>query len=129
MTPFTRGLLRQPTPVLAWVIVLAGTNMLAVLFIDRTEAKVVLGTLLVGAVAMEIITATVGFTRLLGLGHLLWYPMLVYLWGRLDLSPADEPFGLWLRALLLVNGISLVLDTLDVVRYVRGERAETVRWD
>ena len=38
-----------------------------------------------------------------------------------------EPLGIWIRTLMLLNGLSLVMDAADVVRYVAGERMETVR--
>ena len=36
----------------------------------------------------------------------------------------DEPFGIWIRFLMAVNTVSMVI---DVVRYMRGDRAETVK--
>lgn len=129
MSPFKRGLLMQRAPVLAWVSLLAGANMLAVFFLARIEGKVVLGALAIGAVIMELLAARTGFTRLLGVGHVLWFPMLVWLWGRLPQAPVAEPFGIWLRAVMLLNAISLVIDTSDVVRYVRGERGQLAELD
>ncbi len=51
-----------------------------------------------------------------------------FLWLRLDQIPVDEPFGLWIRALMVANAISLVIDTIDVTRYISGERNETVQF-
>ncbi|MCH8031411.1 MAG: hypothetical protein IIB09_06305, partial [Bacteroidetes bacterium] len=45
---------------------------------------------------------------------------------RIGMFPAAESFGLWLRALLVTNAISLVIDTVDVIRWLRGDRAEMV---
>jgi hypothetical protein len=44
----------------------------------------------------------------------------------LDAFDASSPEGLWLRGLIVLNLMSLVLDVVDVVRYVRGEREATV---
>ena len=52
--------------------------------------------------------------------------MIVWLWGGLDQIPADDTFGVWLRVLIVLNSLSLLIDTVDVVRYVAGDREETV---
>ncbi|MEE9211920.1 MAG: hypothetical protein V3U29_04625, partial [Phycisphaeraceae bacterium] len=75
---------------------------------------------------MTVLTGFTGFTRLLGLGHVLWVPMLWFLWGRLGQIPADEAFGLWIRVLMILNAISLVIDAVDVIRYITGDRKATV---
>ena len=49
-----------------------------------------------------------------------------FLATRLGANPADDFFGIWLRSLIAVNTISLVIDAIDVIRYARGGRAETV---
>ena len=75
---------------------------------------------------MTVLTGLSGFTRLLSIGHIFWIPMIGWLWGRLDQIPADDVFGIWVRVLMMLNSISLVLDTVEVVRYITGEREETV---
>ena len=51
-------------------------------------------------------------------------PMVVWLWTRLDQLPADDFFGVWVRVLILLNTISLVIDTVGVVRYAAGDRSD-----
>jgi len=128
MLQFLRGLLRQPRWVVAWVAWLMVANMFAPLaFLSRSEAKVVLVTFGAGAILMALITARTGFTRLLGAGHFLWFPLLVWLAVRLAGAPADTPFGIWIRVLMATNGVSLLIDVVDVSRWLRGERDETVQ--
>ena len=64
---------------------------------------------------MMLLTAMTGFTRLLGLGHVLWFPLLFFLWGGLGEILSTDWFGLWLRGLMLVNAISLVFDVIEVL--------------
>ncbi|MFQ5477816.1 MAG: hypothetical protein ACE5E4_04280 [Candidatus Binatia bacterium] len=124
---FTKGLLRSPLRVKIWLLLLVAVNLLGPLaFLDRLEARVVLVVFLAGAGLMVGLTALSGFTRLLGLGHVLWVPLLCFLWARLNEIPANDAFGLWLRLLMSANAVSLILDLSDVVRYLRGERAEVV---
>ena len=61
-----------------------------------------------------------------GLGHVLWFPLLYFLWTRLEGAPADGPFGIWLRALMAINAVSLAIDATDVARYLAGERDEVI---
>ena len=124
---FNKGLLALPVPWRVWVALLAVLNVVVpLLYWERAEAKLVLAVMLVNMVLMTVLTGLAGFTRLLGLGHLPWLALLPFLWMRLDQIPAGDFYGLWIRALIGVNGISLVIDTLDVARYIAGDRAETV---
>jgi len=124
---FNRGLLKQPPLVLAWVMVLVVVNLLAPLFfLGRIEARVVLLTFLVAGTLMGVITSVAGFTRILGLGHFVWFPLLAWLATRIGQIPADGAYGVWLRVLMVINATSLVIDVVDVVRYVAGDRQETV---
>ena len=48
--------------------------------------------------------------------------MVAWLWTRLDLAPAGSFFRYWLLATLAVVSLSLLIDAVDVARYLRGER-------
>ncbi len=77
-----------------WLMFLIAINMfLPLFFLDRVEAWAVLTALLASMILMTILTAYAGFTRLLGLGHIFWFPLLYFLWSRLDQIPADEFFA------------------------------------
>ena len=75
---------------------------------------------------MMLITKLTGFSRLVGLGHAPWLPLVYFLWTRLGEIPPGDLFGLWARALIVLNIASLVVDTIDVVRYLAGDRKEMV---
>ncbi len=125
---FNRGVMRMPLPVRLWLVLLVTANMVIPLFfLGRLEAQVVFATIMASGVLMTVLTGLSGFTRLLGLGHVLWIPLIWFLWTRLDQAPADTLFGLWLRILITLNALSLLMDTVDVVRYIAGDRAETVK--
>lgn len=122
-----RGMLRQPLNIRIWLMLLVGVNFVAPLFfLGRIEATLTLAAFFAGFAIMMIVTATTGYTRLLGIAHILWYPLIGFLWTRLDGTVARDPFDVWLRLLMLLNAVSLVIDTVDVVRYMAGDREETV---
>lgn len=124
---FNQGVLGMSWPVKLWLFVLVAANGVAPLvFLQHFEAQMILGAMLVGATLMSLLTARFGFTRILGLGHIPWIPLLGWLAFRLGEIPADDAFGLWIRTVMVVNALSLVLDTADVVRYVAGDRKELV---
>lgn len=124
---FNRGIMRMPTPWKVWLLILVGANMIApIIFLNRLEAQVTLATMLASMALMTILTARFGFSRILGLGHVLWIPLLSFLYPRLNSIPADDPFGIWIRLLFVVNVMSLLIDAGDVIRYVSGNREETV---
>jgi hypothetical protein len=125
---FNKGLMNQSLPVRLWVGLMVIFNMIIPLFfLERLEAQVVLAAIMASMALMTLITATTGFTRLLGLGHIFWVPLLFFLWTHLDQIPADGLFGLWIRTLMVINATSLVLDGVDVFRYLAGERGEVVK--
>ena len=127
MTKFMRGLLRMPLWVKAWLgLLMLFNGIIPMFFLSLVEAQIVLATFIASALLMGAITGAAGLTRLLGLGHVLWFGLLPYLWGRLEAFDAGSPEGVWLHGLIALNLISLILDVVDVACYARGERAEVV---
>lgn len=124
---FNRGLLGMPLHMQLWVGALIGANLVApFFFLEHVEARVTLAVGLFGMVLMTALVARFGFSRVVGLGHLAWLPLLAFLVGRLMDVPASTGLGLWLRSVIVLDAISLGLDAVDVLRFVRGDRAETV---
>ena len=124
---FNKGIMKTPLPVRLWLMVLVVANLAVPLFyLNHLEAQVILISILASMVLMSILTARTGFTRLLGLGHIFWIPLLYFLWTRLCQIPANDFFGIWVRAVMVLNAVSLVADASDVIRYAAGDRTETV---
>lgn len=125
---FMRGLRSLGWPWLIWLALLAGVNMIpGLLYIARPEGQIILGAMAISFLLMLLIVRAKGFVRLLGLPHLLaWGPMLLWLWGRYQEAGAGSGLGRWLLAVIIVDGISLVIDLIDVVRYAGGDREPAV---
>ncbi len=119
LTTFLEGVSGYAPLVLFWLFLLVGMNMVIPLFfLRRLEARVVLAAFLASFALMLILVDQYEFTPILGLGHIFWIPLLVFLGKRLRRTPADTAYGLWLRALMVANGVSLVIDATDVARYL-----------
>jgi hypothetical protein len=125
----TRDLARMPMPWPLWVMVLVGANLIAPLFFwGHLEAQVTFFVFLAGALLMQALHFRLGFVRLLGLGHIFWFALVPWLALRgteMGLGP-DTAFGLWLWTTVVVNGLSLILDAIDVGKYMAGDRAPTL---
>ena len=126
MLHFPRHILEMPIHWQLWIALLFLTNMAAVFFLPRVEASVVLAGLFVGALRQMVIFARFGFVRLLGLGHFHWFVMIAWLVNRLASIRGEGLFYNWVVAVITLCGLSLVIDTVDVVRYLRGERKPTI---
>ncbi len=124
---YHRGLALMPVKWKPWLGSLFVANMVIPLFfMQRLEARVVFLVALIHGAMFVCLTAASGFSRLLGLAHILWFPMIAFLFFRLDLWPPDAFYGLWIRAVIVLDAGSLILDATNVVRYIAGEREEMV---
>ena len=64
-----------------------------------------------------------GYNRFLGLAHVVfWTPLSIYLYRRLRNLFGPPLFESWIRVLLASIGLSLVIDYVDVLRYIMGDR-------
>ncbi len=123
---FNKGMLKMPLQWQLWLMLMITANVVTPLFfLHHVEALVVLGTILASMALMTLLTARFGFTRIVGLGHILWVPMLAFLFTRLGDIPTSDALGIWIRTLFVLNGISLAIDAADAIRYISGDREET----
>jgi len=120
-------MLLLPTPWVIWVALLVLFNLiLPWFFIAAVEAKVVLVAFMPAAFIQMAIFSRRGFVRLLGVGHFVWLPMIPWLWARLELAEPTTYFLYWMTVVIVLDSLSLLVDIVDVVRYLLGEREPTV---
>ena len=123
---FCRGLLRMPRYVHVWLFLLASVNIVpALLWLDHYVSYVVLATFVVNIALMIGLTARFGFSRILGLGHFPWFALNAYLLFQLQHLQVPE-MRLWIVTLVTLNTVSLVIDTVDVLRWIQGDRRALV---
>jgi len=116
---------REPAVLQAWVYWLMIINTASILFIvQRVEARWVLAAWVANMFLMGFLYDTYGYTRILGLSHIiLWTPLLVYLWRRRGQIDRASWSGRYLAALFISNFISLLFDYADLIRYITGDVA------
>ena len=116
-----------PRWVQVWVMILATTNMASLLFLDTDigfwSAVAFFGV--VSGLNMPMMFIQGGLTRALSFPHLIWVPLLVYIYpsiiGPNALDPASPVFQFGV-AIVVVNGISLLFDFMECVRWLKGGR-------
>jgi len=125
---FNKGLLAMAKPWQVWMVLLVSINLiLPLFFLGKLEAMVVLVGVMASMFIMMTLFARFGFVRLLGLGHLPWLFTVPWLGLQLVQTIESGPFYYWLFAVVVIDSISLVIDTVDVARYWMGERLPTIK--
>ncbi len=128
MEDFNLIVAQQPQWLQIWLNILGfGAFILPVTLLIWRQTRLVsvitlIGSLL-GAAGVLVIFSQLGYVRLMGLGHVVfWTPLAIYLW-RQQMRPEIPVLPTWIiRIILLVIAISLIFDYVDVVRYLLGER-------
>jgi hypothetical protein len=117
------AILSEPWWVIAWVGWLGAVNMASLFFLRESEARWVLAAFVASFTLMNVLYYTSGYNRFLGLAHIIfWTPLLIFLYRRLTKLLGPRRYESWIRILLASNGVSLVIDYVDVLRYLLGDR-------
>jgi hypothetical protein len=126
LVDFLRNMFKTPMIWWPWMAGLPMMNLSSIFFLPRVEAWVVLGTGLLAATIMTVLHAKLGYVRLVGVGHFVWIPMLIWLVFRLNYIPGGTLFRGWIFTLIAMDTVSLLIDVADLVRYLRGDRAPRI---
>jgi hypothetical protein len=128
----------EPAWLRSWIMLLVATHLAAIAFVVerragrfglRREPVAILVSFFAAAVFMNWLYAEVGYVRLLGLAHLVfWGPVWTWLWMRRRAFGTSSFFGRYVHAYLVVAGVSLAIDAIDVARYLLGDGALLHRW-
>jgi hypothetical protein len=114
-------LIQQPVWIPAWVLILTIGNVASVGFWNEPLAKVIFVTFMLSAMLMMGLYSRFGFNKILGVGHILWIPLLVYM--LMEIPTARETFKGYLIILSISIIISLVFDIVDVWKYFTSQKS------
>jgi len=120
-------------------MVLVVTHLAAILFIVRRrpeggvavrpEPVAIVLSFLAAGIFMGWLYEQVGYVRLLGLPHLVfWGPVWGWVLTRRRAVGARSLFGKYVHVYLFVAGTSLLIDLIDVIRYLLGDGDLLHRW-
>lgn len=93
-------------------------------FLKESIAIVTIVAVIFGGAIGEAITRTHGFTKLLSVMHGPWIPVFVL---QLLVLIKDNPqgnFKTWLLASTVITGTSLIIDVIDLIKYIKGDRKD-----
>ncbi len=113
-------LMQQSIWISVWLLFLMIVNIASVMFWNELLAKVILITFVLSAIFMMGLYSRFGFEKILGLGHILWIPLLVYVLK--EFPEAEGAFKSYLIILLISITISLVFDIIDVWGYFTSQK-------
>ena len=118
-------MLSQPVWVVLWIAILVCIHIVAVpLAFKDWRPRVMVVVMLLNMVFMSALFSKFGYTRILGLSHVIfWTPLLAYLWKSRNAYPERVWIGRFVKASMLIIFISLLFDYVDVIRYVSGDHA------
>ena len=118
------GILSMPIGWMLWVMWMMALNTASIVFCwKKIEARFVLAAWIPNGIFMTLLAEQMGYTRILGLSHaIFWTPLVIYLFTRRKNFEWGTIYGKWLYILLVTNVASLVIDYIDVIRYIAGDR-------
>ncbi len=129
---FQDAIATQPEWIQYWVnamglVIVAAIVVLLCSARTRRDAVLILAAMAATSACMMVLYGQVGYVRLLGIVHVLfWTPLVIYLWYRLKDPAIASPFRQMIWLLMAVMVASLVFDYADVARYLFGDRGSLI---
>ena len=132
-SPATLGdaIASEPLWLQSWVGLLILSHLLAIIFVVGREEHgwrvrpvpiLIIFSFFGAAVVMNWLYANFGYVRLLGLAHLLvWTPVYAWVLYQRKQIGAASLYGKYIHVYLLIAGVSLIIDAVDVIRYLIGD--------
>jgi hypothetical protein len=123
MTDILGSFFSLPRWVVVWMLVILGpVNMAAVFFIHEPGGPII-ASLVFAGVFLSLLSVPFerGLSKLTAVGHLLpWTILIAYI--VFAAPEGSATYEIYLTVLAIVNGISLVFDYMDSLKWVRGDR-------
>ena len=126
----------QPVWLITYLYVLVAANLGAIFFIakktdkgwrPRYEAIAIIAAFLLAGEFMEYLYGQLGYVRLLGLAHIVfWVPVYGWIFTHRKDYAATPYFAKFVMFYLVMAGISLTIDVIDVARYLLGETGSMI---
>lgn len=126
----------QPGWLITYLYVLVAANLGAVFFVakrtdkgwrPRYEAIAIVAAFILAGQFMEYLYVEYGYVQLLGLAHIVfWTPVYVWIFTHRKDYDATPYFAKFVLFYLIMAGISLTIDFIDVARFVLGETGSMI---
>ncbi|MDH3900416.1 MAG: hypothetical protein OEU51_05145, partial [Gammaproteobacteria bacterium] len=96
-------------------------NVASVGFWDEPLAKLIFIAFMISAMLIMGLYSRFGFEKILGLGHILWIPLLALI--VMQIPSVEASFKNYLLVLSVSIAISLVFDVVDVWKYFTSRKS------
>jgi len=118
------GINQMPIGWQIWINWMMLVNSISVFFLlKHKDARIILVVWLLNAGCMMASAEVWGYVRLLGLSHIVWWtPLMAYLIMNRKKYDLKTWFGRWIWIVIVTDCLSLVIDYIDVIRYIAGDR-------
>ena len=113
-------LIQQSVWIPTWVLIQMLVNIESVGFWNEPLAKVIFVTFMFSVMLMMGLYSRFGYEKILGMGHILWIPLLVYV--LMAIPAASGTFERYLVVWSISTGTSLVFDIVDVWKYFTSRK-------
>ena len=114
-------LIQQPVWIPVWVLILMIVNVASVGFWNESLAKVIFVAFMLSAMLMMGLYSRFGFEKILGMGHILWLPLLIYV--LIEIPAASGIFKDYLIVWSIFTVISLMFDVVDLWKYFTSRKS------
>jgi len=114
-------LAQQAVWIPVWVLALTIANVASARSWDESLAKVIFAAFVLSAMLMMGPYSMSGFKKILGMGHILWLPLLIYV--LMEIPTASGTFKGYLIVWSIFTVISLVFDVVDVWKYFTSRKS------
>jgi hypothetical protein len=114
-------LIQQAVWIPVWVLILMIVNVASVGFWNESLAKVIFVAFMLSAMLMMGLYSRFGFEKILGMGHILWLPLLIYV--LMEIPAASGTFKDYLIIWSIFTVISLMFDVVDVWKYFTSPKS------
>ncbi|MBT4491389.1 MAG: hypothetical protein HOK30_21985 [Rhodospirillaceae bacterium] len=112
-----------PLKVRLWLGVLIAVHFIAPLFfLDHQAARWMAGAFICAGMALGLMHMYLGLTRILGLAHAPWLIPMIMIYRDLLTAEPTGNYAMWLMAAAAIGSLCLIIDAIDVVRYLGGDR-------
>ncbi|USG62564.1 hypothetical protein NBZ79_06195 [Sneathiella marina] len=124
---FVRDLfLHTPLWVRLWVLVLMAVMFFAPLFfLQHSTAKWMVAAFLLGGMIMGWMHMKMGITKAMGVAHIPWLLPMALIYADLFSGSSAGNYFTWLIAACAIGTICLIIDALDIISFLRGNRAQS----
>lgn len=122
---FFTEMFKRPAYEVIWVFYMMMINVASIFFWEELLAKVIFIIFILSSMLMMGLYSNFGFTKILGLGHILWLPLAIYI--AVVLPGTEGLYFTYLMVLLATISISLVIDIYDVWSYFRYKTKQVKR--